>query len=495
MSSSASETLDTFDWHTGTLVESSAATDAEKDEQPQQPQRSEQPGQSGQPKQSTNNVEGGNGGEGEDDSSKPAQNDDNEGGTKGTQIPARQPDEAENQDSVYAQLYVRYESISPSVKLDQNIWKDNEEPLPLYSTLHDVLTALQEETAKRLQQDTKLIELKKRINFSPALQLIKEVSRYADLDSYGKSHTLKLRNIFAAKSKGLRLPITVTLEDTGKTCRSTDADELVTNGWYDESEYYRVGTINISEDDNAGVLPRRTQWQAVLAWYKNEEEKKMSGMWFSQVPSWKSTDFEIGDNDLGQSSRTMPKDTVVDDRYGTNAKKLEVHKLLSDKENNEVAIAALRKSVPQALTQCFNDKDEDMVNYVRLENWPDKYETITARGPFVHYEENRRKEEPLVPQTFNIKVKEDHDLDDIYNLLDNELRRKVGGRKKMETRFKDNKRQFQYDLWVRPQMTGVRKMFRYRKGKVMQFMTARGVNLKEDVYMEANIVPMAMDDA
>ena len=66
----------------------------------------------------------------------------------------------------------------------------------------------------------------------------------------------------------------------------------------------------------------------------------------------------------------------------------------------------------------------------------------------------------------------------------------------MEKKFNDKKRNFKYDLWVLPQTTktGVRKMFRYGKGKVTQFMSARGVNVEEAVYMEAHIVPMEVDD-
>lgn len=107
---------------------------------------------------------------------------------------------------------------------------------------------------------------------------------------------------------------------------------------------------------------------------------------------------------------------------------------------------------------------------------------------------DRRARQQEIPAFFNIEIKEDTDREGICKLLDGEIVRKLRTKREIERKFKDDHRKFQYDIWVLPQRMGVRKLFRYKKGKLTHFMTEGGMRTKAEMYMEAHIIPMDVDE-
>lgn len=127
------------------------------------------------------------------------------------------------------------------MKLDRKSWEFIEDQFPLNTKLPELLGTLREEAETRLEKDDMLIRLKKNILFRPEIQLVPEISRYANPDSFGRSHVQEIGDLFTAISKKSILRITVILEDSGKVCRSKEAEKVLINDWADECTYYRVG--------------------------------------------------------------------------------------------------------------------------------------------------------------------------------------------------------------------------------------------------------------
>ena len=398
---------------------------------------------------------------------------------------------AENEKPTRLKIHIQFKSRS--INLDPKVWEPTENRFKLDKKLQVLLKTLRDETEERFARDDKLIRMRKNILFRPEMQLVPEFSRYANPDPFGKSHVRILGDLFLYLTQKSKLPITVTLEDSGKVCRSKEAKEVLINDWQDESTYYRVGAFQKQEKTAYGTTQRAAQEHVLLAWYNHGERRELNDLNSSEVPVWTANNLLIGDNDLGKHVNAIPNQLTTDGRYRNRATKSVVHKFLSNKAENQESIDALKAGIPQAPTHCFNDADEGM-KYVGDPKGLEEDHTVAVSGPFVHYtEDNEREDKSLIPETFNIKVKAGHSVDDIYGFLDDELRRAVDGKKRMEKLFKEKARKFKYDLWVLPQKSGVRKMFRYREDKVTRFMTTKGVKDKEDVYMQAHVVPMEVD--
>ena len=92
-----------------------------------------------------------------------------------------------------------------------------------------------------------------------------------------------------------------------------------------------------------------------------------------------------------------------------------------------------------------------------------------------------------VPEDVSIAIRMGYHRDASHfaklSAFDGEMRRRPLSKNnaEIEKRFsKDVKRKFKYELWALPQKKGVRKIFRYKKDKLTQFMPRDATKAKKD---------------
>lgn len=408
---------------------------------------------------------------------------------------AEDQDEDKRDDDAQPTIKVTTTFQSTSLTLDPIIWKPHETvflaSMAESTPLQELLDGLYEDLVTLLESDSALKSRKKGISYRPSLQLSPNVTRYANPDSYGITHVDSLRDLFPSVTKKAELPITVNLTESEETIRSKEAKDILRNDWVQPYTFYRVGTLQVTENNGYGALPRSSQQYTVVAWYEDDKTETLQRLRFTNVPTWYVNDLEIGDVYRGENRASPPSGLTIDDIYQDISTKSQIHKFLSNAENHE-AVEKLKSNVPKMTSHCFNPK-ADKIRHVGLKTWPMSEESITVTGPFLHYDNGERAVDFKRPETFRIQVRESHDMNGIYEMLESELQRRSGGKTSKGKASKNKSGKHKYDLWVLPQGNGVSKMLRYSKGKVTRFMTPKGVQNKQDVYMEAHIIPMDVD--
>ncbi|KAK3721767.1 hypothetical protein LTR37_002932 [Vermiconidia calcicola] len=369
-----------------------------------------------------------------------------------------------------------FEASSPELSLDQTIWADQTLSFAPQTSFQDMFTHLLDKSRNVLSGDPNLCqEGQQCILFRPIITLDNKQARclgdfYTDLSS-----------------NNLSMPVTARLTLDGGKSKSATATEILFKDWLDSYDYYYVGEslAGDSVDEGYGFDVKDT----LVSWFA--DVKKLA---VYQLPTWSVNGQRMGDCDSGVP---VPRIKVrLDDRYGEILPTKEAIKSFLNDVNNKSARDALALTTPEPPVYCFNDSVVEMRNKGLTERLP-KDKHIFARVRFVDFRSNEMdNEQPQwlpIPRHGMLEATEDHDVSDIEVLLNDQLRDEVGlSSAKVKELFESELENWKYMLWVLPQGSNTKKMFRYLEGNLTRFLDTQIVKEGKKIwlFMEAHLVPV-----